>query len=521
MTDLLAETGLDAEQRDFVRTVQDCGAGLLTVIDDILDFSKIEAGKLDLENVPFELLGVVEGRASLLLGRAGEKSLSLLTYVDAGLPAHIYGDPARLGQVLLNLLGNAIKFTAVGSVVLRVVREEGRVEAGEGPRVSFSVQDTGIGLSAVAKAKLFQPFTQADGSTARRFGGTGLGLSISKRLVELMGGEIGVDSTEGRGSTFWFKLPLVEAPATEEPVPAKVPLASRSLAGQRVLVVDDHLAATEILGRYLRGWGAEVATVGRAADALAELRRCAREGCHYDLAILDKRLPDLDGLELAAQIRADPALAGMPLILATAFDRRALREEVLAAGCAAYLRKPVRREELHETVIQVLDCSDATGDRNMPNGEQTKPVSPGAGQGPGGCDEAILVAEDNAVNQRLLLAQLRSLGYQAQAVANGHEVLEAMAHVRFALVLMDCHMPEMDGLETTRAIRQREKNRSAQTPTEIFRIPVLALTADVLSENRACCMEAGMDGFLTKPVRKEQLREALAEWLKRPAPGTN
>ena len=373
MTDLLAETGLDAEQRDFVRTVQDCGAGLLTVIDDILDFSKIEAGKLDLENVPFELLGVVEGRASLLLGRAGEKSLSLLTYVDASLPAHIYGDPVRLGQVLLNLMGNAIKFTAVGSVVLRVVREEGRVEKGEGPRAYFSVQDTGIGLSAVARAKLFQPFTQADGSTARRFGGTGLGLSISKRLVELMGGEIGVDSTEGRGSTFWFKLPLVEAPEVESPVLSKVPMASRSLCGRRVLVVDDHLAATEILGRYLRGWGAEVATVGRAADALAELRRCAREACHYDLAILDKRLPDLDGLELAAQIRADPTLAAMPFILATAFDRRALREEVLAAGCAAYLRKPVRREELHETVIQVLACADTTGEQSTQNGERTEP----------------------------------------------------------------------------------------------------------------------------------------------------
>ena len=521
MTDLLAETGLDAEQRDFVRTVQDCGAGLLTVIDDILDFSKIEAGKLDLENVPFELLGVVEGRAGLLQGRAGEKGLSLLTYVDAGLPAHVYGDPARLGQVLLNLLGNAIKFTAVGSVVVRVVREEDNPEKNEGPRVCFSVQDTGIGLSAVAKAKLFQPFTQADGSTARRFGGTGLGLSISKRLVELMGGEIGVDSTEGRGSTFWFKLPLAAALAAEDPVPPAVPMAARSLVGRRVLVVDDHLAATEILGRYLRGWGAEVATVGRAADALAELRRCAREACHYDLAILDKRLPDLDGLELAAQIRSDPTLAAMPFILATAFDRRALREEVLAAGCAAYLRKPVRREELHQTVIQVFDCADTAGDRAAPDRGRTGPASPEAGRKLAGGDAHILVAEDNAVNQRLLLAQLRSLGYQAQAVANGHEVLEAMAHHRFALVLMDCHMPEMDGLEATRAIRKQEENRSAQASERVSHIPVLALTADVLPENRACCVKAGMDGFLTKPVRKEQLREALEEWLQRPALGVN
>ena len=512
MTDLLAETNLDAEQRDFVRTVQDCGGGLLTVIDDILDFSKIEAGKLDLECTPFHLVDLVESRANLLLGRAGEKGLALLTYVDAALPERLCGDPARLGQVMLNLLGNAVKFTAAGSVVLRVVRETG---PGGVARVNFSVQDTGIGLSPAGKEKLFQPFTQADGSTARRFGGTGLGLSISKRLVELMGGEIGVDSTEGRGSQFWFKLPLrladgVFASAQEAPtLPA-------DFAGRRVLLADDHLAATEILGRYLRGWGAEVTSVSRASDALAELRRCARSQCRFDLAILDKRMPDLDGLELARQIRAEPALADLPLILATAFDRAALREDALASGFAAYLRKPIRRAELFKELARVL----APVPPPAPCAVEPAPCAPltGADGRPCPRPEHVLIAEDNIVNQRLLLTQLRSLGFQAQAVANGYEALEALAHGDFALVLMDCHMPEMDGLETTRIIRASEKQKSERAGVgETFaRVPIVALTADVLAENRAQCLEAGMDDFVTKPVRKEHLCKVLVQWLPGP-----
>ena len=514
MTDLLAETGLDAEQLDFVRTVQDCGAGLLTVINDILDFSKIEAGKLDLECVPFDLVDLVESRASLLTARAAEKGLALLTYVDAALPGRLCGDPVRLGQVLLNLVGNALKFTAVGSVVLRVVREG---EPGEESRVCFTVQDTGIGLSPMARAKLFQPFTQADGSTARRFGGTGLGLSISKRLVELMGGEIGVDSTEGRGSTFWFKLPLKEAgDAPElEPGPALAASPTTVFKGRRVLLVDDHFAATEIFGRYLRGWGAEVTSVSRASDALAELRRCARETCHFDLAILDKRLPDLDGLELARQIRAEPSLAALPLILATAFDRAALREDALACGFATYLRKPVRRAELFEELTKRLAPRPPRADAAGAAGAPARPAVAVGDEGRS-ClrPEHLLLAEDNLVNQRVLLAQLRGLGFQAQAVGNGYEALEALTHGRFDLVLMDCHMPEMDGLETTRNIRAAETQKNATAGGEpVRRLPILALTADVLPENRACCLEAGMDDFVTKPVRKELLREVLARWL--------
>ena len=514
MTDLLAETHLDAEQRDFVRTVQDCGTSLLTIIDDILDFSKIEAGKLALESVPFELVGLVETRASLLLGRAKEKGLALLTYVDAALPEQLCGDPVRLGQVLLNLAGNAVKFTSAGSVVLRVVRD---AVPGGAPFVRFSVQDTGIGLSPAAKAKLFQPFTQADGSTTRRFGGTGLGLSISKRLVELMGGEIGVDSVEGRGSTFWFRLPLTEAAGGPAPTVDR-PAAPANFAGRRFLVVDDDLAAAEILGRYLRGWGAEAVAVGRAADALGELRRCHRAGHRFDLAILDKRLPDLDGLELARQIRADPDLGMTPLLLATAYDRSSLREEALASGFAAYLRKPVRRAELAHELARALApaAPDAPPARAADVPATTAPDRKAPPRRPR--PEHILVAEDNVVNQRLLLTQLRSMNFQAQAVANGYEALDALAHGRFDLVLMDCHMPGLDGLETTRHIREREKQGSAAGTGSARGLPILALTADVLSENQARCREVGMDDFLTKPVRKEQLREALDRWLPPPPP---
>ena len=506
MTDLLAETALDAEQKDFVRTVQDCGAGLLTVIDDILDFSKIEAGKLDLECVPFDLVDLVETRASLLLARAAEKGLALLTYVDTALPARLCGDPVRLGQVLLNLTGNALKFTALGSVVLRVF--------GEGGRICFSVQDTGIGLSAVAWDKLFQPFTQADGSTARRFGGTGLGLSISKRLVERRGGESGVDRPEGGGATLGFTRPRQDAAADAGPTPMPVPPAlPASLKGRRVLVADDHFAATEILGRYLRGWGAEVTSVARAADALAELRRSARETCHFDLAIIDKRMPDFDGLELARRIRAEPALAALPLILATAFDRATLREDALSSGFAAYLRKPIRRAELFNELARLLvTASPKPEDAGVEVERAAAPASSANGRA-GPRPEHLLVAEDNVVNQRVLLTQLRSLGFQAQAVGNGYEALEALAHGSFDLVLMDCHMPEMDGLDATRAIRAAEEQRPADAGEPPRRLPILALTADVLPENRVSCLEAGMDDFVTKPVRREHLLDVLGRWL--------
>ncbi len=365
----------------------------------------------------------------------------------------MFGDPARLGQVLLNLLGNAIKFTAAGAVVLRVVREEGCAEKGEGPRVCFSVQDTGIGLSAVAKAKLFQPFTQADGSTARRFGGTGLGLSISKRLVELMGGEIGVDSTEGRGSTFWFKVPLVAAPASDQPVPSAAVPAEHSLRGRRVLVADDHLAATEILGRYLRGWGADVASVGRAADGAGGIAALRPRGVP---------LRSGDPRQTHARSRRPGTRRGKSVPTPRSPRCRWCWRPPSTGGRCGRTRSPRVARPTCANLCAGRNSTKSSPDYSPtfapagPCNATAKSLLPGAGQRPAVRDEHILVAEDNVVNQRVLLSQLRSLGYQAQAVANGHEALEAMAHGSFALVLMDCHMPEMDGLEATRIIRAQE-----------------------------------------------------------------
>ena len=326
-----------------------------------------------------------------------------------------------------------------------------------------------------------------------------------------MGGAIGVDSVEGRGSTFWFKIPLLIA--EEAPVSPAAPVSPVDFAGRRILLVDDHLAATEILGRYLRGWGAEVTSVARAADALGELRRGEREKARYDVAILDKRMPDLDGLELARQIHADPMVGTMPLILSTAFDRAALKEDALTGGFAAFLRKPGAPGR----AVQGTGPGARAGSRggNPKLNQQNRRRRPVRRSPDPMRADHILVAEDNVVNQRLLLTQLRSLGLQAQVVVNGYEALEALAHGEFALVLMDCHMPEMDGLETTRAIRAGERQKHADRSGALPRLPILALTADVLPENRALCTAAGMDGFLTKPVRKEQLREALSHWLVR------
>ncbi len=501
MTDLLLESQLDEQQRKYAYIVHDSGAGLLNIINDILDFSKIEAGKLELETVDFSVVSVIESQADLQMAKAREKGLSLMTYVDPSLPSHLRGDPGRLGQILLNLIGNAIKFTQKGSIVVRVTPA---TPGPEGVRIRFEVQDTGVGIPEAVRMRLFRPFTQADQSTARKYGGTGLGLSISKRLSELMRGEIGVDSVDGQGSQFWFTIPFALSELSQTQ-PSRLGLHS-SVANPKVLIVDDDVVAREILQAYLTKWMMRPAEAASGADALIRLRAEARTAEPFSLVIMDKQMPKMDGFELAMEIRKDREIAGIPLVLMTGFDRLQHGKAALDAGFKAYLTKPIKQSELFDAMIGAMNPT-LPGVLN-PNGNPL-PQLPAQSllAGEEGSKGRILVAEDNAVNQLLALTLIRKFGYSAHAVANGQEALQAVATGDYDLVLMDCQMPEMDGFEATAAIRKLELTENRP------RLPVVALTANAMKEDELNCYSAGMDDYVSKPIKRERLAEVIEKWI--------
>ncbi|HSH60737.1 MAG TPA: response regulator [Acidimicrobiales bacterium] len=489
MTDLLLDTQLDPEQRGYAEAVRTSADALLTVINDILDFSKIEAGKLDLEVVDLDLREAVEGVAELLACRAHDKGLELATLVEADLPRAIKGDPVRVRQVLLNLVGNAVKFTEKGEVVVRVRLLEHR---GEGVVVRFDVSDTGIGIPPDRKASLFDSFTQADSSTTRRYGGTGLGLAICKQLTELMGGEIGVESEAGKGSTFWFTARLGKG--SEEAVgQAWEPVA---LEGLRVLVVDDNATNRTILEQTLKNWKMQPTLAESGPEGLGRLRRAAEEGEPYPLAILDYQMPDMDGVELARSIRADPVVADTRLVLLTSAASRGERDLGLQAGVDGVLPKPARQSTLYDTLALVL------GKRGFPRSAgvvigylaESRPRSRGH----------VLLAEDNPVNQKVALVMLEKIGHQVDVVANGKEAVAAVSRRPYGVVLMDCQMPEMDGYEATRQIRQMSGGG---------RIPIIALTAGAMKQDQESALSAGMDDYLSKPVKLAELAEVIERWI--------
>jgi PAS domain S-box-containing protein len=490
MAGLLRDTRLDRQQFEFVRTIQDSADSLLTVINDILDFSKVEAGKLHFDNVDFELRAVLEGVTDLLAELAEAKKLELSVFVDPEVPEALRGDPTRVRQVLANLVGNALKFTERGEVAIRATL----VDADEThATLRVEVRDTGIGIAPDAQARLFQPFMQADGSTTRRFGGTGLGLAISRRLVELMGGTIGVDSLPGAGSTFWFTSRLARVSQVRRPLPART---SARLGELRVLIVDDHATNRQILHHQLGNWGVETGQADGGRSALHELRAAARHGAPYDLAILDAHMPGMDGLQVARAIRSDPALADTCLVMMTSLHPAA-GDELRAAGLAATLTKPVKRAQLLQCLTGVLgvDAPPSPGapppiDAVVPDG---LPLTRGL----------VLVAEDNPVNQRVAIAQLTKLGFRAHVVDNGREAVDALGTLPVDLVLMDCQMPELDGYGATRTIRQQGDGR---------RLPIIAMTAHALEGERRRCLEAGMDDYLSKPIQLEALRAMLDRW---------
>jgi len=488
MAGLLLDTELTAEQREFAVTISTSADSLLTIINDILDFSKVEAGKLTFEILDFEPGPTIESAVDLLADRATSKHVELVVLVERDVPTALRGDAGRLRQIVVNLVGNAVKFTEVGEVAVHVSLER---ETASDAVVRVEVRDTGIGVPAGVQALLFDAFTQADGSTTRKFGGTGLGLAIARRLVELMDGEIGVRSIEGQGSTFWFTARFEKGAAVVQTLLAAAP----SLAGRRVLVVDDNATNRSILRYQLASWGVQAVCVSGGDEALAALHAAADLELRYDLAILDCQMPGIDGVMLARAIKAEPALARIPLVMMTSLGLHD-DDELRAAGIVMRLTKPVKQAQLHDLLTRVLAATGEPG--ALPVGA--------ADVGPVVRRRArVLVAEDNVINQKVVLLQLRRLGYSADSVANGAEAVEALALIAYDIVLMDCQMPQLDGYEASRLIRRGESGGTR-------RVPIVAMTAHALAGDRDKCLEAGMDDYLSKPVKAADLDLVLARW---------
>jgi two-component system, sensor histidine kinase and response regulator len=492
MTGLLLGTKLLPEQRDYAETIRASAESLLTIINEILDFSKIESGKLTFEILDFHLPELVESTLDLLADQARRKEIELVCWLPTDLPKRLRGDPGRLRQVLLNLLGNAVKFTEQGEVFLQIEKVE---EADGEVTLRFVVKDTGIGIRPQAQRTLFDPFTQADGSTTRKYGGTGLGLAISKQLVQMMGGAIGVESVPGRGSTFWFTARL-----QRQALPGTTLLLRDDLfANARVLVVDDNQTNCKVLHDYLRSWRLESQCVSNGVEALRALRQAVLAGKPYNLVITDLRMPDMDGIMLTRAIKTDPEIPQPKIILATSVGPRLTDAEAMECGVDQCLLKPLKQSQLYDGLVEVLTgpvISELIGNEGI------EPEIEPAAQ-----PEAlrVLVAEDNAVNQKVALQQLRRLGYRADVVASGLEALATLERIPYDVVLMDCQMPEMDGYEATRRIRQREQQ------TGLPRLRVVAMTANAMEGDREKCLAAGMDDFITKPVRVKALQAAIEQ----------
>ncbi len=489
MSELMLQTPLSDEAREYASTVRDSAESLLAIVNDILDFSKMEAGRMELESVPFAPVVAVENATDILSAAARKKGLALSTYVAPEVPRRVLGDADRLRQVLLNLLGNAVKFTAQGSVTVRAVVDEADDEA---VVLRFSVTDTGPGIAPDAAEQLFEPFRQADQSTRRRFGGTGLGLSISRRIVELMGGRIGFDSSLGYGSTFWFTIPF--ARVLDEPEPAR----GETLRGTRILVVDQDAVARQGLDQYLISWGAVASSTGNSAHALDLAKAAAARRTPFDAVIVDRRAGG-DAFAFATRLRNVPGLGSLPLVLVTGADEPSATPDARGGGFAAVLRKPIRQATLHDALLAVVGGETAVP---IPAAFADAPDAPGAREEARDDSVLVLVVEDNPVNRKLALQQLKKLGYRAHAVTDGREAVDAVSHGVYDVVLMDCQMPDVDGFEATRQIRRAEASRGGH-------VPIIAMTANALEGDREACLAAGMDAYLAKPVQLAALRAVV------------
>ena len=496
MTELVLDTALSSHQRDYLATVKDSGESLLAVINDILDFSRIEAGRLVLDQAPFDLREVLGDTMKSLALRAHKQGLELACHIAPDVPGFVVGDPGRVRQIVINLVGNAIKFTEQGEVVLDAsVDSRGEQQA----MLHFSVRDTGIGIPEEKQEAIFHPFEQVDGTLTRRHAGSGLGLAICSRLVEQMGGRMWLSSRLGHGSTFHFSAPFGLAPGAPDRGPRADP---GSIQGTRVLAVDDNATNRRILEEMLASWGMRPAMASGAREALQRMREAQRAGTPFRLVVSDTHMPEMDGFTLAEEIARDPEISGTVVIMLTSGERPENVARCDQRGIAAYLLKPVKQSELFDAIVLALGVTTLEAEPTAASTDLgLRPVGP----------LQILLAEDSLVNQKLAVALLERHGHTVTVVNNGQAAVAALESRPFDLVLMDVQMPEMDGLEATAKIRAREKQTGAH-------VPIVAMTAHALKGDRERCLAAGMDDYVSKPIRTKELLKTLVRLLpERPA----
>jgi two-component system, sensor histidine kinase and response regulator len=494
MTGLLLDTDLDEAQMDHLEIIRRSSDALLNIINDILDFSKIEAGKMNLEILDFDLRSSIDEIVALPALSAQKKGIEFIYEIDPNIPSYLKGDPGRLRQIILNLTSNAVKFTDKGEVLLAITHEQ---EDEDSIKIKFSVRDTGIGISKEERDKLFQSFHQVDASTTRKYGGTGLGLVISKRLVGLMGGEIGVDSSPGKGSIFWFTVIMQK----QKDVKEEELIPPEDLKGKRFLIVDDNKTNLQILQRYLEKWGFICDAAWSGEMGLTLMHAAVKAKAPYDVVISDMQMPYMDGKELGKMIKEDPALSDTKLIMLSSRGMRGDSADVKKIGFSAYLTKPIRRSHLFDCLAMVFGRKNIMGKSEAPvitrhSVSETKKKN-----------IKILIAEDNIVNQKLALKLMEKFGYKADAVANGEEAVRSLGMIPYDLVLMDVQMPEMDGFQATKIIRDPSSRVINHD------VPIIAMTAHAMSGDRKLCLDAGMDNYVAKPINPEELLKTMNTYI--------
>jgi two-component system sensor histidine kinase/response regulator len=508
MAELAMDTGLDDSQKNIFHAINTEATTLFALINHILDFSKIEAGKLELERIPFDVRVVVEDVANSIAISAEQKGLEFICFLSPEIPTRLIGDPSRLRQVLVNLAGNAVKFTHQGEIY---IKGEVIQESKDDITLLFSVKDTGIGIPKKDQMKIFESFTQYDGSTTRKYGGTGLGTTISKQLVEMMGGEIGLDSEEGKGSTFWFKLPFERHPVEKGTGPARDDV---ELSDLKVMVVDDNRTNRFIQMEYLRSWGCLPLEAASAKEALTILNEAASSQNPFNLILTDVHMPEMDGFDLARELKKMEAFSGTPIIAFTSAGSNGDDKKCREIGIDGYLTKPIRRDEMHKAIVSVLGLYKEAGEEPVPKLVTMHTIAEGNAE-----KGKILLAEDYPTNQQVAMRFLQSAGYDVDLAENGREALEAFTRKSYDLILMDIQMPVMEGYEATRAIRAIEERHSqklrGQETDSFKRVPIVAMTAHAMKSDRDKCFAAGMDDYIAKPLRRKELLEMVSGWIGR------